>query len=213
MIRAALLKDFRTKTVSTKCHYRTNSNSLGRKPVENVPQGSCAHSMPVYLFTYHAYRTWNADNSRGFVKWKEGVQEPDVELARAYDKHAKDPRVLFDESKQSALLWIIHDCCCRRQWRLHFVASESSHIHLLMSWRDRSQWKDVSTRVKDLASRALGQISGEQGRKWFVRRSSRKRVKNRKHFDYLVTNYLPSHRGLKWKEGDPPPNKPQEVCD
>ena len=35
-------------------------------------------------------------------------------------------------------------------------------------------------------------------REWFVEGGSRKRVKDRAHFDYLVTTYLPRHRGWKW---------------
>ena len=169
--------------------------------------------MPVYLFTYHAYRTWNADNPRGFVPWHEGLQSPNPELSRSYDRQAKQPPVTFDVAKQKALLWIVHDCCGRRDWRLHYAATETTHIHVLVSWKEETAWKDVSTRIKNLASRAIGQVAKEQGRRWFVRRSSRKRVKEEQHLDYLMTAYLPKHRGRSWREGDPPPEKPEGIED
>jgi len=71
----------------------------------------------------------------------------------------------------------------------------------------------VSTRIKNLASRALGQVAKEQGRRWFVRRSSRKQVKEEQHLDYLMTTYLPKHRGKSWREGDVPPEKPKGIED
>ena len=169
--------------------------------------------MPVYLFTYHAYRTWNADDPRGFVPWHEEQKPPDAELARSYDRQAKQPPVTFDAAKQEALLWIVHDCCDRRQWRLHYAATDPTHVHVLVSWKEETLWKDVSTRIKNLASRALGQIAKEKGRRWFVRRSSRKQVKEEQHLDYLMTTYLPKHRGKCWREGDPPPKKPAGIED
>jgi len=168
-------------------------------------------NMPVYLFTFHAYRSWNADNPRGFVQEGRGIQAPNAPLARYYDEHAEQPPVLFEAPDQQALIWIAFDACARRDWRLHFVATEPTHFHILISWRSTQVWQEVRNRLKNLASLILGKKHQEPGRKWFSRKGSRKRVRDRRHFDWLVEHYLPKHRGLKWREGDPPPTEPPPI--
>ena len=164
--------------------------------------------MAVYLFTFHAYRSWNADNPHGFVQQYRGVQAPNDKLARFYDEHAQQPPVLFDPFQQRVLIWITFDACARRGWRLHYVATDRTHVHILLSWRSYESWKPISTRLKNLASFALGQKLQQPGHKWLSRHGSRKRVRDRQHFDYLISQYLPKHRGLKWREGEPPPEEP-----
>jgi hypothetical protein len=39
------------------------------------------------------------------------------------------------------------------------------------------------------------------GGHWFVKEGSRKWVRSRGHFDYLLTEYLPDHPGVFWREG------------
>lgn len=165
--------------------------------------------MPVYLFTYHAYRSWMPDHPRGFVLEGRGIQKPNRALAHAYAKAASQPPILFRKPQQEVLLWIVFDACRRRGWRLHIAACEPTHMHCLISWRGEDDWRDVSTRLKNLASTMLGRVLGEKGRNWFTRGSSRKRVRDREHFDHLMRTYLPSHRGLCWREGDPPPPEPK----
>ena len=91
------------------------------------------------------------DNPRGFVKTGGGVQPPNPDLARAYDAAAKQQPVRFDRRHQEILTWIAHDACNRRSWRLHFVATEPTHMHFLVSWSDDQMWQDVSKRLKNLA--------------------------------------------------------------
>jgi len=160
--------------------------------------------MAVYHFTFHAYRTWNADHPRGLVRRGEGILPPDDDMARKYDRRAAGPITLFGPFCQQVLVWIAYDACARRQWRLHFVATEPTHVHILLSWRGYQPWEEVSDRLKNLASLMLGRKLGRPQGKWFSRKASRKRVRDRKHFDFLVNEYLPRHRGLKWREGDPP---------
>jgi hypothetical protein len=57
----------------------------------------------------------------------------------------------------------------------------------------------------------LGRKLGEPGRRWFVRHGSRKRVRGKDHLEYLMSEYLPSHRGLKWCEGDAAPVEPPDA--
>jgi hypothetical protein len=165
--------------------------------------------MPVYLFTYHGYRTWNADNPRGFVQEGEGIQPPNQQLARSNDRFAQQLPVVFDPVMQEVLVWIAHDACVRRGWRPHFFATESTHVHLLTSWSSIDSWPEVRRKLKTLMSLKLGEKLRCPGRKWFSRKASRKQVKDRQHFDYLMSKYLPRHSGLCWKEGDAPPIEPK----
>jgi hypothetical protein len=164
--------------------------------------------MPVYLFTFHSYRSWNPDHPRGFVQRGKGILPPDADLAKEYEKRAKGPTTLFDRSCQRILIWISYDACMRRKWRLHYVATETTHVHILVSWKEYELWRKVGTRLKNLASLMLGRKLGQPKGKWFSRKGSRKRVSDRKHFDYLVNTYLPKHRGMKWCEGNEPPGEP-----
>lgn len=164
--------------------------------------------MPVYLFTFHAYRSWNADNPRGFVQRDKGILPPNQALARAYDKAAGAPPTLFGEAAQRALLWIGYDVCLRHSWRLHYAATEPTHVHYLVSWRDELAWQEISRRLKNVASLVLGQKRDAPGRRWFSRGASRKRISDRQHLDHLVSAYLPKHGGLSWQEDDPPPIEP-----
>jgi REP element-mobilizing transposase RayT len=164
--------------------------------------------MPCYLFTFHAYRSWNADHPRGFVLEAGTIEPPNANQARFYNNQAKQPRVTFGPFHQRVMIWITYDACVRRNWRLHAVATESTHIHILASWRSDEPWREISRRLKVLSSLMLGRKMGKTGRKWFVRKGSRKRVRDRTHFDYLMDSYLPKHRGLRWREGDAPPEEP-----
>jgi len=164
--------------------------------------------VPVYLFTFHAYRSWNANRPRGFVRRGLGVLPPSKNLATAYDRAAVQPPVLFDANCQRVLIWIAYDVCRRRGWRLHAAATEGTHVHYLMSWRDRTKWLDASLRLKNVASLLLNRKRGSFGRRNFSGSGSRKRVRDRQHFDYLMRTYLPRHRGLFWREGNAPPSEP-----
>ncbi|MEX2388629.1 MAG: hypothetical protein WD534_12190, partial [Phycisphaeraceae bacterium] len=70
--------------------------------------------MPVYLFTYHSYRSWSPRNPRGFVQdVEEGIQPLSEPLAQAYDESAKHAAVLFDASIQRFLIEQSMDICQR----------------------------------------------------------------------------------------------------
>jgi len=163
--------------------------------------------MPAYLFTFHAYRSWNADNPRGFVQRGKGIQPPNHNLARAYDAVAGAAPMIFRREHQRILIWIGFDVCARRGWRLHFTATEPTHVHYLVSWRGSEPWDQVSARIKNIASLMLGRKLQPQTR-WFAKSGSRKRVRDRRHFLYLMNEYLPRHSGLKWREGNDPPLEP-----
>jgi hypothetical protein len=167
--------------------------------------------MAVYHFTLHAYRSWNADNPRGFVKHDQGIQLPDSARADFYNSQALQEAVLFATEHQHVMARIVADACMRRKWRLHGMAFEATHVHILVSWRIFTDWKAVRAKLKNLMSLELGRHFDLPGRSWIAREGSRKQVRDRKHFDYLMNTYFPRHRGLVWREGDPLPMKPDRV--
>lgn len=158
--------------------------------------------MPVYLITVHAYRSWNPDNPHGFVRRGEGILPPDMGLAKAYANAATEKPILFGPAEQVTLLRLAQNVCARRDWRLHAVACEPSHVHILLSWQDDTTVTEVLRKLKNLMSRELNLVAEHRRKHWFSRSGSRKRVEERSHFDQLMQTYLPKHRGLVWREGE-----------
>ena len=150
--------------------------------------------MPVFLITPHAYRSWNADNPRGYVRLNQGILPPDPEQAKRYNRRTKHERVRFDQSLHELLIEGCRDLCNCRGWRLHQIVVVSSHLHALISWTDKSL---CSENVRDTIKRILGWMlathSQQPGRKWFARKGSRKPVHGREHFEHLMNCYLPDH--------------------
>jgi len=157
--------------------------------------------MAVYHFTLHAYRSWSPSHPRGYTQRGKGYQPPDPKKAEEYDDCAKFPKVHFDQMVQEILILGAYDICQRRGWRLHAVGTDPSHVHVIVSWRGFRPWHDVMDKLKNILSLLLGRATGKAGHRWFVANGSRKRVMNRDHLNYLVTQYLPDHPGVFWREG------------
>ena len=157
--------------------------------------------MSVYLFTYHTYRSWMPDHKRGFTKEDEGYQLPNPELADAYRAASTFPPFELDAETERFLIEVAQDVCGRREWRMHAGATEPTHLHILVSWRGSERWEDVRGKIKNILSLELSKRSREIGRRWFAEKASRKRVKDRGHFDYLIDVYLfKKHGGWRWSE-------------
>ena len=61
--------------------------------------------MPVYHYTFHAYRSWNTDHPRGWVQRGEpGIRRTNVPLAYVRDRLATDLPVAFSEEEQQFLV-------------------------------------------------------------------------------------------------------------
>ena len=168
--------------------------------------------MPCYLFTYHSYLSWMPDNERGFVRKGMGIQQASQELAEEYHRASAHPPVLFEHETQRFLIEVALDVCTRRDWRMHGAATETTHVHLVVSWKDESLWQDVRGKIKNIMSLELSNRASSTGRPWFVKKASRRRICDTDHFRYLVDVYLPQHRGWRWFEhkgwmspGPPPP--------
>lgn len=169
--------------------------------------------MPWYLFTFHAYRSWMPDRPQGYVRRGQGPLPPNDERARQYERNAAQPSILFDEEVQGILIAAARDAAAHQDFRLHCIATESTHAHVLMSWRNDRTWSRMRAGLKQSLTRTLNRTLGPRAglpaamegkeaerRKWFSGGASRKRVRVRDHFDYLINEYLPSHRGAFWRE-------------
>lgn len=160
--------------------------------------------MPVYLFTFHTYRTWMPDHPRGYTKRNEGYQLPDSEMARRYDERANHPdEVLLDAELQRALIDESIIASKHQHFPLHAAFTEPSPIHDLVSWTDARSWEGVRTSLKSSLSRKLKTISEKErdgAHLALSRGASRKQVNDQAHFDYLCSTYLTKHAGLKWTE-------------
>ena len=156
--------------------------------------------MPAYLFTYHAYRSWMPDRPQGFVQKGAGIAPPNKSLANVYAETAEFPPVLFKPDIQEILLETALGACERRGWRLHAAAAEPTHVHLLVSWSDQGRWQDVRGKLRNIMSLEISRRHCSTGRPWFSQGASRKRVRDRKHFEHLVRKYLPRHGGVGWFE-------------
>jgi hypothetical protein len=151
--------------------------------------------MPCYLFTYHGHGTWLPDRKQGYVKRNQGILSPNLAEAAAY-RAVMGEAVEFDNQLQIVLIDALVDSQEKQFFAAHYIATETTHIHALLSWRDERAWLHMRSIIKSSISRRLNRECGK--RTWLADGASRKRVKDRKHFDYLVSRYLPKHRGWKW---------------
>jgi len=154
--------------------------------------------MPCYFFTYHGHGTWMPDHQRGYVRRKEGVLATDSAMAENYRRNQKFATSQFDERMQKLLIEETLEACLHQQLRGHGIATESTHLHVLVSWRTDRTWQEVRRSLRSSLTRRLNREV--ERRTWFSKQPSRKRVEDRDHFDYLTRAYLPQHAGWKWSE-------------
>lgn len=152
--------------------------------------------MPVYHFTYHAYGTWLPDKTKGYTRHDADIRPSDAGMARYYRANMAERPAAFTPRIQRALLDEFLTACDRQSYQPHAAAADKSHLHILVAWRTTRAWLRVRAGLQHSMSRRLNRDFGK--RTWFVAHPSRKRVKDRAHYDYLVNTYFPRHRGWKW---------------
>ena len=154
--------------------------------------------MPCYLFTYHGYGTWMPDRKQGFVKRKATVLASDSMMDRNYRRKQSQSTVSLDARKQQSIIENVLDACSLITTRCHAIATDNTHVHILVSWKTERKYASISKALKSRITKALNAKFGN--RIWLSKGSSRNRVTDLEHFDYLMRHYLPSHRGLGWYE-------------
>jgi len=153
--------------------------------------------MPVYFFTFHAYRSWMPDRGRGYVRRHKGILPPDKAMADAYRGSAVDDVTILTAPIQRTLLEEAQIAAGYQNFTLHGGSTEPSHLHLIVSWRDQRSTLHVRNGVKQSLSRRLTRLSDENHVR-FSDNASQKRVRDQEHLTYLLTTYLPKHRGFAW---------------
>ena len=159
-------------------------------------------------FVMHAYRSWNADNPNGYVKrGRRGILAPDKNLAQSRNRLATQPPVVWDDQHQYLIIALIREVCAEKIWRLHGVAVTVTHVHAVASIRKSVELIAVQHRMKQQLGKRLGGSTGKKGKRWFSRGGDPTRVKDSKHLDYLLRQYLPQQGGLYWCEGMTEPER------
>jgi hypothetical protein len=152
--------------------------------------------MSCFLFTYHAHGSWMPDHRRGYVRRGTGILRPDIKMAVRYRSKLTQDAVSFDAIIQRHLIEETLVAAAYQEFRCHYLATESTHLHALVSWTIERKWQIVRSKLRESVTRRLNREV--QPRDWFSKSPSRKQVRDRTHFDYLVEVYLPRHSGLKW---------------
>jgi hypothetical protein len=136
------------------------------------------------------------DRKRGYVKRRQGILTTDHKMARMYRAAMNEPAAEFTSDIQLVISDAVIDSQDKQRFEAYYIATDITHAHMLLGWRDVRTWLHMRSIVKSSQSRRLNTAFGRRG--WFVEGGSRKRVRERRHFDYFVQTYLPRHTGWKW---------------
>jgi len=154
--------------------------------------------MSCYHFTFHGHGTWMPDEDDGYVTRDEGRLPQDVVKASRYRDLMVEEVVEFTEDQEKTMIAEVHVAAGKQSFRVHYVATEPTHVHILVSWKDDRPFEKLRASIRQSISRRLGRDDGR--RTWLSEGGSRRKVSSQEHFDYLVTTYLPNHGGWKWSE-------------
>jgi hypothetical protein len=157
--------------------------------------------MPVYLFTFHAYRTWMPDRPQGYVVRGQGILPPSQEAADEYRRRAKKDLLYFDASMGWAMIEESAALCEHETWTLYETTADKTHVHVMLGRRTAAKRDAVAKRLKQRLGRALSIAMKARG-PWFSRGKSGKRVRDRAHFDRLMKIYLPKHGPIRYSLRD-----------
>lgn len=136
------------------------------------------------------------NHERGYVHRERGLLPQDEEMGQNYRRNLTQVAVFFSDAMQRKLIDASLEACKCQHVCCHSIATESTHIHLLVSWNTERTWRTVRRQIgRNLSLR----LNAKFGRKrWLSKSPSRKRVVDRPHLDHLMNAYFPNHSGWKW---------------
>lgn len=113
--------------------------------------------MPCYLFTYHTYGSWYPDRPQGYVRRGQGILPSDFVAAEEYRNRAKYDTVIIKGEHQQAIISQLIEGVEHINCRLHAVATDNTHFHVLVSWKGQRTWqqnwaslkKSITIRLKE----------------------------------------------------------------
>ncbi|HEX5104156.1 MAG TPA: hypothetical protein VFV87_10115 [Pirellulaceae bacterium] len=154
--------------------------------------------MPCYHFIFHGHGTWMPDVDDGYVTRDDGHLPQDTAMAARYRDLMVEEEVTFTEDQEQTMIDEVHVAAGKQKFRVHYIATEPTHIHILVSWKDDRPFEKLRASIRQSISRRLGK--DYERRTWLSEGGSRRKVSSQEHFDYLVAIYLPKHGGWKWSE-------------
>jgi hypothetical protein len=95
------------------------------------------------------------DREQGFVQRHRGVQQQNLKLANFYREVAAEDLVTFNDREQLAMIASLLRSGEFQGFRCHYIATDGTHIHYLLSWRTAKSWQTVRQSTKEQMSRAL----------------------------------------------------------
>ena len=108
----------------------------------------------------------------------------------------QEPPALFDDQAQKILIKAVRSTEEHLDVVIRLVATDQSHIHVLLQWTHARPWDKLRASIKTKLSKVLKEQIKD--RTWLSEGASRKHVKDYEHLQYLETQYLPDHLGWKW---------------
>lgn len=157
--------------------------------------------MPVYHFTFHAYRSWNADHERGYLqRGEKGIKKANIPLAYMRDRLASEQPVKFNKDEAKFLVEPMEETVARRGWELYGVTVTENHLHAVVSWPTAEfDAQAVQARLKRALGYLLAKRNKTQRKSYFSRGGVPKLVKNMNHLRFLLAEYFPKHHGVFWR--------------
>src|SRR5688500_9200541 len=104
--------------------------------------------MPCYLFTYHAYGSWMPDRRQGYVRRHKGILPSELKMADRYRRNANDEAARFGDAQQRAAITILHEAVTHIDCRLNYMATDLTHIHVLVNWTGKRTWQQNRASLK-----------------------------------------------------------------
>lgn len=162
------------------------------------------------MMTAHAYRSWSEDHPNGFIQRREGLKKPSTKLAALRAAKARFEKARFELDAQIVLHEVVLEISKEFEMRLHAAATCPTHVHVIYSFRSPACTcgaakhcrkacpakifaEEIFVRMKRKMGQQIAQLKKTSGRTWFSRGWDTTPVRNRGHFDYLTTEYLPKH--------------------
>lgn len=127
------------------------------------------------FITWTTYGSWLPGDSRGWMKWQKGEQQPQPALNEWCKKRMQAKPVLLDAPQRQIVEDVIREHSQHRGWELHAVSVRSNHVHVAVTVVLRTGSQDY--RVADGLKRVRDQFKANATR---VLRQGENPIRNEK---------------------------------
>src|SRR5690242_18176990 len=88
------------------------------------------------------------DHPRGYTTRDDGYRAPNERMSDLYHLRANHALVNFDDQFQLWLIDAILETRSHLHTRVHGVVTESTHVHMLVSWDSDRTWESVRKSIR-----------------------------------------------------------------